>query len=751
VSGRYVDLSIHSFGLVNCLDQQEIGDDRDTTGESMSVMKMLWDPRVLGFSMLLFVGLGAGAAWGTWLNVCSDCPSIAQIRTFEPQQASKVYSHDGRLLAELGVESRTPVSINALPEYIPQAFVAVEDKRFYEHRGLDPRGFARAVVGVLTGQSRSQGGGSTITQQLARNMFETSVDARIRSGLGGIVRKVKELQVAFALEEAYTKDQILEAYINEINYGHGWWGIQTAARNYFGKNASDLNPAEAALLAAIPNRPGAYSPFMNAENAANRRSLVLRRMVDQGVIPAEDYERYADAPLPTERAVDGGTIAPYFVEYVRQILQERYGSQLYTVGLNIYTTLDVTMQRAAEISMQEGWEGIEARPGFAHITYEAYQDSLEAGVTLPDSVAYVEGAFIALDPWTGSVRAMIGGRDFGLSKFNRATQALRQAGSGFKPFVYTSAINSRIPPTYVVIDGPYVTEQPDGTLWRPSNYDGRFEGPMTIRRGLMRSQNLIAIKLGQEIGMETVAQTARRMGIRSEIERFPSTAIGAVEVRPFEMAEAYSTFANQGTKVKPFPILRVEDAQGRTLWDPPSERTEVLDPLVARIMISMLQGVVDGNGGTGSTAIRIVAGLPREVVAAGKTGTTNDGTDIWFNGFTPNMLATVWFGMDRPQEIWPGATGAGAPAPVWGNFMRRLYYGDRQALDEESGEPVLPVPEPWEIPDGLVTRLVDATSGRLASQWCPEEDRIQEMFLPGTEPTEFCDRNDFDLFRAPTN
>jgi penicillin-binding protein 1A len=582
-------------------------------------------------------------------------------------------------------------------------------------------------------------------------MFETSVDARIRSGLGGIVRKVKELQVAFALEEAYTKDQILEAYINEINYGHGWWGIQTAARNYFGKNASDLNPAEAALLAAIPNRPGAYSPFMNAENAANRRSLVLRRMVDQGVIPAEDYERYADAPLPTERAVDGGTIAPYFVEYVRQILQERYGSQLYTVGLNIYTTLDVTMQRAAEISMQEGWEGIEARPGFAHITYEAYQDSLEAGVTLPDSVAYVEGAFIALDPWTGSVRAMIGGRDFGLSKFNRATQALRQAGSGFKPFVYTSAINSRIPPTYVVIDGPYVTEQPDGTLWRPSNYDGRFEGPMTIRRGLMRSQNLIAIKLGQEIGMETVAQTARRMGIRSEIERFPSTAIGAVEVRPFEMAEAYSTFANQGTKVKPFPILRVEDAQGRTLWDPPSERTEVLDPLVARIMISMLQGVVDGNGGTGSTAIRIVAGLPREVVAAGKTGTTNDGTDIWFNGFTPNMLATVWFGMDRPQEIWPGATGAGAPAPVWGNFMRRLYYGDRQALDEESGEPVLPVPEPWEIPDGLVTRLVDATSGRLASQWCPEEDRIQEMFLPGTEPTEFCDRNDFDLFRAPTN
>ena len=715
----------------------------------MSVIKMLWNPRVLGFGTLLFLGLGIGSAWGTWRNVCSDCPSIAQIQTFEPQQASKLYSHDGRLLAELGIERRTPVSINALPEYVSQAFVAVEDKRFYNHRGIDPRGFARAVVGVLTGQSGNTGGGSTITQQLARNMFETSVDARIRSGWGLVVRKIKELQVAFALERAYTKDQILEAYINEINYAHGWYGIQTAARNYFGKNATDLNPAEAALLAAIPNLPEYYSPIRNPENAERRRALVLRRMVDQSVIPVDDFERYANAPIPTERAVAGGSVAPYFEEWVRIILDDRFGSKLYTAGMNIYTTLDVPMQWAAETSMQEGWAGIEARPGFSHITYQAYKDSLAAGVALPDSITYVEGLFVALDPWTGSVRAMIGGRDFGLSKFNRATQALRQAGSGFKPFVYTSAIASRIPPTYVIIDGPWTTMQADGTEWRPSNYDGRFEGPMTIRTGLMKSQNMIAIKLGQEIGLEGVAQTARRMGIRSEIERFPSTAIGAVEVRPLEMAEAYSTFANQGTKVRPFPILRVEDAQGRILWDPQPERTEVLDPLVARIMISMLQGVV--AGGTGYNAIRVGAGLPYEVAAGGKTGTTNDGTDIWFNGFTPNLLATVWFGLDRPQEIWPNATGAGAPAPVWGNFMRRVYYGDPDALDKELQEPTLPVPEPWEIPDGLVTRLVDRTTGKLASQWCPQEEQILEIFLPGTEPTEYCDRDDFGLFRVPTN
>ncbi len=717
----------------------------------MSVIKILVDPRVLVLSTVLFLGLGAGAAWGTWQNVCADCPSIAEIRTFEPQQASKLYSHDGRLLAELGIESRTPVSIDALPEYVSQAFVAVEDKRFYSHSGIDLRGFTRAVVGVLTGQSGT-GGGSTITQQLARNMFETSVDARIRSGWGVVVRKIKELQVAFALERAYTKDQILEAYINEINYAHGWYGIQTASRNYFGKNATGLNPAEAALLAGIINLPEYYSPIRNPENAERRRRLVLRRMVDQGIIPSADFERYANAPIPTERAVDGGTIAPYFVEHVRQILQDRFGSQLYTAGYNIYTTLDLRMQRAAEKSMEDGWDGIEARPGFRHITYQAYQDSLAAGVVLPDSVKYVEGLFVALDPWTGSIRAMIGGRDFGISKFNRATQALRQAGSGFKPFVYTAAINSRIPPTYVVLDGPFMVPQLDGTEWRPSNYDREFLGPMTIRTGLMKSQNMIAIKLADEIGLESVAQTARRMGIRSEIERYHSTAIGAVEVIPLQMAEAYSTFANLGTKVKPFPILRVEDAAGRILWDPQPERTEVLDPLVARIMISMLEGVV--AGGTGYNAIRYEYGpvaLPYEVAAGGKTGTTNDGTDIWFNGFTPNLLATVWFGMDLPQEIWPNATGAGAPAPVWGNFLKRVYYGDPDALDPELREPVIPIPEPWAISDGLVTRLIDASTGKLASQWCPQDEQRLEMFLPGTEPMEYCDRDDFGLFRAPAN
>ncbi len=702
--------------------------------------KKRWRPRLLILTAFLLVGAGSGVAWGSWSNLCSDCPSVAQIRTFEPEQTSKLYSHDGRLLAEIGMERRTPVSINSLPDHARHAFVAVEDRRFYSHRGVDLRGVGRAVVGVLTG--RNLGGGSTITQQLARNMFESQIGFERR-----LVRKLKELQVAFALERSYTKDQILEVYVNEIYYGHGWWGIQTAARYYFAKTASDLNPAEAALLAAIPNLPGSYSPLLQPENARRRRDLVLRRMVEQGFLPPEDLERYTSAPIPTKRAVAGGSIAPYFGEWVRQILDDRFGSKLYTAGLRVYTTLDVRMQRAAEVSMEEGWDRIEARPGFEHLSYEAYQDSVAAGVDMPD-LHYVQGLFVSLDPWTGSVRAMIGGRDFAVSKFNRATQALRQAGSAFKPFVYTAAVAARIPTTFVVLDAPVVTMQVDGTEWRPANFTERFEGPMTIRTGLMRSQNIIAIKLAQEVGLESVAQTARRMGIRTEIERFPSTAIGAAEVLAIEMAEAYSTFANMGTKVRPFPILRVEDAQGRIIWDPQPERTQVLDPLVARIMLSMLQGVVDG--GTGYTATRIVAGLDREVVAAGKTGTTNDGTDVWFHGLTPNLLATVWFGLDLPLSIREGgATGGGDAAPVWGNFMRRVYYGDPEALDEEMREPILPIPEPWTIPEGLVTRLVDRTTGKLASRWCPEQDQILELFLPGTEPTEFCDRDESRLFRIP--
>jgi penicillin-binding protein 1A len=732
-----------------------------------------------------FLFTAVGASWGAWQNLCSDCPSIAQITTWEPEQTSKLLAFDGRLITEIGLERRTPMALGALPEIVPQAFLAIEDKRFYKHHGYDIRGILRSAVRAALNRSFAGGGGSTITQQLARNMFEERIGREKR-----IIRKLKELQVALALERTYSKDQILEAYVNQINFDRGWYGIQTASRNYFGKNATELNPAEAAMLAAIPNLPAYYNPIRNPDNALPRRNLVLDLMADQGFLSEEEAEEWKDWPLPTEVAEARDGPAPYFQEWVRQMLDDRFGEQLYTGGLQVYTTLDLDMQSAAQVSMDEGWAEIEARPGFEHPLYEEYAEITEPfeGAESP----YLQGLFIALDPQSGAVRAMIGGRDFRQSKFNRATQALRQAGSSFKPFVYTAAISSGIPASHIVVDGPVVRPQVSGEEWKPQNFTEEFLGPITIREGLRRSINMIAIKLGEEVGMETVAQTAQRMGIRTEIERYPSTAIGAAEVIPLQMAEAYSTFATLGTRVRPQPILRVLSADGDVLWEPSPERAEVMDSLTARVMVSMLEDVV--LRGTAATAVRVRAELPYEVPAAGKTGTTNDGTNVWFMGFTPNLMAAVWFGMDRPLTIWDNATGGADAAPVWGRFMKRVYYGEGtqehadsvfrargfrlpepevmegdeplaeevQVTDPEEVPPVLveqhpvlskgyllPIPQPWPVLPGLVVRQVDNRTGLLASRWCPADSAYAEYYIPGTEPKEFCDMSGVRIIREP--
>lgn len=711
---------------------------------SGAIRKNLPGILLLATAFLLFGALGAG--WGAWKNLCVDCPSIAQISTWEPEQTSKLLSHDGRLVVEIGLERRTPVALDALPDHVPQAFLAIEDKRFYEHHGFSIRGILRAAVvripGAGTLLNRRAGGGSTITQQLARNMFVQKIGFEKR-----LTRKLKELQVALALERTYTKDQILEAYINQINYDRGWYGIQTASRNYFGKNATELNPAEAAMLAAIPNRPAYYNPLRNPENALQRRNLVLDLMVRQRFLTTEEGEEWKAWPLPDSQAESRDGAAPYFQEWVRQILDDRFGDLLYRGGLMVYTTLDLDMQEAAQASMEQGWADIEARPGFRHPRYEDYEELTEPFES-PDA-PYVQGVFIALDPHDGAVRALIGGRDFRHSKFNRAVQAQRQAGSSFKPFVYTAAVAGGIPGSHVLVDAPVVLPQVSGEEWMPQNFTQEFLGPITIREGLRRSINMIAIKLGLEVGLETVAQTARRMGIRTEVHRFPSTAIGASEVIPLEMAEAYGTFATLGTRVRPQPILRVLSPEGEVLWEPQPERAQVLDSLTARVMVSLLEDVV--AQGTGYTGVRVSGGLPHEVPAAGKTGTTNDGTDVWFLGFTPDLLAAVWFGMDRPANIWPGTTGGGDAAPAWGRFMRQVYYGDPPGAEADSlGErrgPLLPVPEPWPFPPGIVTRRVDSKTGLLASRWCPEDQAYTEYYLPGTEPTEYCDMSGPRIFR----
>lgn len=678
---------------------------------------------------------GIGLAVGSWRNLCADCPSVAQIYTYQARQTSKLYARDSTLVWEFGEQRRTVVPLATLPAHVPQAFIAMEDRRFYDHNGLDWRGIARAAVGVLQTQSLSGAGGSTITQQLARHMWTERIGFEKR-----IVRKLKEWQVALALERAYDKDQILEAYVNQIGYAHGWYGIQTASQSYFGKNAVDLNPAEGALLAAIANLPEVYSPLNNPDAAVSRRNLVLDVMAREGFLTEDEIALWKAEPVPLESAARPRAQAPYFVEWVRRILNDRFGAKLYTDGLEIHTTLDLDMQAAAQAAMERGWRRIEERPGFRHTTYEDFIAAND-GVNIKD-IPYVQGMFIATSPETGHVRAMIGGRDYNHSKFNRATDMRRQAGSSFKPIVYAAAIESRIPASEVIVDGPVVLDQVDGTTWRPTNYEPEFVGPITMREALALSINMVAIKVGMRVGLEAVGQMAARLGIRTEVERFPSTAIGAAEVIPIQMLEAYSTLANLGVRIRPFPIVRVESQDGEVLWAPQPERTQVLDPLVARLIVSMLESVV--SSGTGNTGVRLLAGLPHEVPAAGKTGTTNEGSNVWFMGLTPTLAAGVWFGMDVPVSIVARATGGGFAAPVWGEFMRQVYFGGPPSEEEAAGAgvrgPLLPIPEPWPMPRGLVMRRVDGTTGTLASRWCPPEDAYEELYLPGTEPGTVCDR-----------
>jgi len=683
-------------------------------------------PHVVGGAIIGAIGLAslsAGLFIGAWNTVCRvGCPSIAQIYVWEPKSATQILDRDGKLIGELFLERRTPVQIATLPEHVTRAFVAVEDKRFYEHHGFDYRRLVTANLGnVLRG--RITAGGSTITQQLARNMFPEEIGFERRP-----TRKLKEARVARELEQVYTKAEILEAYINQVNYGHGWHGIETAAQHYFGKPAIELNPAEAALLAAVVNRPSDYTPFRHPELALSRRNRVLRLMAEQGHLPEAELDRWAAEPLPTEPFRAGeGRVAPYFVEWVRGTLDDLYGSDLYSKGFRVYTTLDLEMQRAAQAAMDTGWARIERAPGFRSPKFEEVMARKDRAAT--NETAYVQGMFIAVEPATGEIRAMIGGRDFQDSKFNRATQALRQPGSTFKPFTYTAALASGIPASHVIYDSPIMLEQQDGSIYSPENYDPEFRGPLTLRDALKHSVNTVAVKLGLEVGLETVAQTAKRMGIRTEVPPYHSTPIGAPAVIPLQLVEAYTVLANTGTLARTFPILRVEDAEGRMLREFRPDREEVLDSMTAAIMRDMLRTALDN--GTGYNVRNPVSGnLPYELPAAGKTGTTNESTDVWFVGFTPDLLAAVWFGFDRPKKIAAPATGGLFGAPVWGQFMRSLYYGDEKEFEE--------IPAPWPWPNGIIERVIDRETGLLASVFCPPENSYTEHFIPGTEPTEPC-------------
>ncbi|MFN2397206.1 MAG: penicillin-binding protein 1A [Gemmatimonadaceae bacterium] len=620
-------------------------------------------------------------------------------RIIRPPQSSLVFARDGSLVGEIGKQWRTSISIKTLPKYIAQAFVAVEDQRFYEHDGVDVIGIAGALKDIARGEPR---GASTITQQLVGNMHPSIVDRADRS-LG---RKLREQTAAREMERRYTKEQILEAYLNQIHFGHGWYGIEAAARHYFGKRATSLTLAEAATLAALPKGPALYSPIRHADRARARRNLVLGLMADQRFITQAQASAAKLQHVVTAPNAGMPVAAPYLVDAVRR-RAESTGISLAEGGFRVHTTLDVALQSAADYALREGATRLEAREGYKWPTYRQHSKG-EPG--------YLQGAVVAMDAASGDVLALIGGRDFAQSPFNRATQAMRQPGSAFKPIVYAAAIADSIPASEILADTALAIEMGNGTVYRPQNSDELFAGSLTMREALVRSRNSVAVQLGIRVGLDSVAELARRIGIETPIALYPSSAIGASEVRPMDFIASYSVFANLGGTVEPRMILRVDDSAGRTVFTaPPRAPRQVLDSAVAFIVRDMMRDAVDR--GTGQ-AVRRHA--PNSISVAGKTGTTDDNSDVWFVGMTPEIVAGVWLGFDKPKLIAPGAAGGSLAAPIWGDMIARYYQG------REAGS--------WTIPEGIVTAEMDRETGAPADITTPPERRYTEYFLDGAEP-----------------
>ncbi len=656
-------------------------------------------PRRASRSFRAAFGLAATLVWPSTLAAQTGA-SVEPWRLVQPPQSSLVLARDGSLIGEVGKEFRTSVSIRTLPKYVPQAFVAVEDQRFYQHDGVDVVGVMGALKDAVLGDPR---GASTITQQLVGNMHPTIVDRRDKS----MGRKLREQSAAREMEKHYTKEQILEAYLNQIPFGHGWFGVESASLHYFGKSASQLTLAEAATLAALPKGPALYDPIRHPERARIRRDAILGLMAQQGFVPRAHAEAARRVPVTTAPFNGFSAAAPYFVDAVRQ-QAERAGVPVMNGGYRIHTTLDPALQRAAQIALAEGAALVEMRPGYRHTTYARRGGSTD----------YLQGAVVALDPSSGEIRALVGGRDYADSPFNRAVNATRQPGSAFKPIVYAAIIADSTPPTAIVYDTALAIPLENRDVYSPRNADGLFLGAMSLRDALAKSRNPVAVQLAQQVGMDTVIALARRMGISTPIAPYPSSAIGASEVRPVDFIASYSVFANSGVAVEPRYVDRVDDRAGRVVWAPrPAAPELALDPRVAFIVRDMMRDVVERG-----TATSVRRHLPVSIPAAGKTGTTDDNTDVWFVGMTPEILAGVWLGFDRPQNIAVGAGGGSLAAPIWGQMMARYYAG--RASSE------------WSPPGGLFIAELDRETGALADSLTPPERRYTEYFIDGTEPPE---------------
>jgi penicillin-binding protein 1A len=664
---------------------------------------------VAGLGLLIF-------AW-IWMAPCAlgGCAPLDDLASYQAE-GSELLDVEGNAFGTLATVNRRIVSIDSLPPHVPRAFLAVEDRRFYSHHGLD----LTRMGGALLSNVRAGGvteGGSTISMQLARNLFPEWLPFQQRT----MRRKIMEARVARQIERSFEKDKILELYLNHIYLGEGAYGIEAASRTYFGKPAAELTVVEAALLGGLPKAPSQLNPVASEERALERRNLVLREMADAGYITADEAAQAREQPIQLasgRMSEEGGVQGSYFIERVRRELEEVVGSRFYTAGLRIHTTLDRTAQQAAEEELSRQLTGIEAGR-FGTYRHASYAGTESVGAATGET-PYLQGVVVVMDAATGEIRALVGGRDFEDSKFDRASQALRQPGSAFKPFVYLAALQRYGSPLHVVEDSPLRLTLSGGRVWEPRNYTGTYDGPMTMRDALARSKNTATVRLAQDVGVRSAIDLAGRLGISNEIPDLPSTTLGSAEVRPMELVGAYAAFTNGGNRVEPRFIQRVVDRHGRTVWESSTRRDQVVDPASAFVLTSMLRDVVDRGTGT---AVR-AAGFRGP--AAGKTGTTNGNTDVWFVGYTPELVAGVWIGLDRPAQIVPGASGGTLAAPVWARVMSRIYQDRR-------------MPPEWSPPSGVTSAQVDRATGAVVDANCPAQGpTYTEYFVRSAPPATSC-------------
>lgn len=639
------------------------------------MIQLTKNEKKLNFILLILVVVSAiltGIIAGSFFAFSHDLPQIEGLKSFKPSAVSRVYSADQVLLAEFFDERRDPVLLSKIPMDLQRAVIELEDRNFYKHSGVDIRGILRAIAKDFLARDFVEGA-STITQQLSKTLFLNSKKT--------LFRKLQEAVLAFQVERRYTKDEILELYLNQVYFGSGAYGVESAANIFFGKSVNALNLSECALIAAMPRSPSRYSPVVNPELALMRRNLVLKILKDRDYITEDVYQAAIAEPVLTEKGTRNKTRAPYFIEYIKKDLEAMVGSaRLYQGGLSIYTTLSSTIQDSAEISMEKHLEALEQR------------------MTKRKTTGSPQGAVVSLNVETGGILAMVGGRNYYKSPFNRAVQAKRQPGSSFKPFVYACAIEKGYSQSRLLLDAPVSYSMGSGRpAWEPENYSKDYLGSMTLRKALALSRNIPTIRLAESLGPSAVVEFAHRAGIESPIAPDLSLALGTLDVNLLELTSAYSVFPERGQKPSVYGIESIVDRDGRLIFKAEIRKRTVMSRQNAAIVTNMLEAVI--KEGTARNALS----LKRPV--AGKTGTTDQFKDALFVGFSPSVVTGVWVGKDDNTPLGSGESGAVSALPIWIDVMDQSF----------KNKPVAS----FDIPDGTVLISMDPDTGAQIPQGSP--------------------------------